>query len=96
MFNQIFPAEDTDPLLLPLNPPIAVPEVPFYCPDLAFNSKAETDYLIIDLQKEKTFTLFIETALEDCCESLKEDTQATITAATERSSALQGEINAAI
>jgi hypothetical protein len=52
--------------------------------------------LIIDLQKEKTFTLFIETALEDCCESLKEDTQATITAATERFSALQGEINAAI
>ena len=43
MFNILFPAEETDPLLLPLNPPIAVPEVPFYCQESAFIAKADTD-----------------------------------------------------
>ena len=32
MFDTLFPDDDEDPLLLPLEPAIVVPEVPFYCP----------------------------------------------------------------
>lgn len=88
MFNQLFPEGNSDPLLLPLDPTIDVPEVPFYCPDITFNTKAETDQMIEDLRKERTFSLFLDNALDSCCDGLKEDTEATITAASERSLAL--------
>ena len=32
MFDTLFPDDNEDPLLLPLEPAIVVPEVPFYCP----------------------------------------------------------------
>lgn len=32
MFDTLFPDSNTDPILLPLEPAIVVPEVPFYCP----------------------------------------------------------------
>ena len=50
--------------------------------------------MILDLQKERTFSLFLQSALDSCCDGLKEETEATITAANERYNALQGEIDA--
>lgn len=44
--------------------------------------------MIEDLQKERTFSLFLDNALDSCCDGLKEDTEASITAASERSLAL--------
>ena len=51
---------------------------------------------IVRLQKQRTFSLFLQNALNACCESLKEGTDALIDDATARISELNGLISAKI
>ena len=90
MFDTLFPDTNTDPLLLPLDPAIVVPEVPFYCPSSIMTAQSNLEAAIVRLQKQRTFSLFLQNALNACCESLKEDTEAMMVEATARMSELNG------
>ena len=90
MFDTLFPDTNTDPILLPLEPAIAVPEVPFYCPSSIMTAQSNLEAAIVRLQKQRTFSLFLQNALNACCESLKEDTEALMVQATSRMSDLNG------
>lgn len=59
MFDTLFPDTNTDPLLLPLDPAIAVPEVPFYCPSSIMTAQSNLEAAIVRLQKQRTFSLFL-------------------------------------
>jgi hypothetical protein len=49
MFDTLFPDTNTDPLLLPLEPAIAVPEVPFYCPSSIMTAQSNLEAAIVRL-----------------------------------------------
>ena len=59
MESELFPDTDLDPLLLPLDPTIVVPEVPFYCPTSVFTAQSNLEAAILRLQKQRTFSLFL-------------------------------------
>ena len=59
MFDTLFPDGEENPLLLPLQPAIEVPEVPFYCSSAIFTARNNLEAAIVRLQKQRTFSLFL-------------------------------------
>ena len=59
MFDTLFPDGEEDPILLPLEPAIVVPEVPYYCSSAIYTARDNLEAAIVRLQKQRTFSLFL-------------------------------------
>ena len=51
MFDTLFPDGEEDPILLPLEPAIVVPEVPYYCSSAIYTARDNLEAAIVRLQK---------------------------------------------